>query len=783
MEQVHTIRDGFDCAAAALPDGWFAAVKLMPDADETYLEELSRYEVTFREGRSEEEWREAFVSAPRTLALARMASGRITQDIIAEADRIEPPAVCGGEAPTVAWSERRGRTWRLMLWRDAAARSLVEAEQPIRSPAVVTAAGEILTACASQARGKPVARVYDGNGRLVFETRGRRPRMFAGPHGTTLLVVERAAADRVGLAAVELFDGEAVREIDLPPADDINLNAEVTCDMVSGVFYVAWESCPCWGLDERVGLSREISVWALGPEETAFDPAAGSCSGYVRIRPEAFLDGTPQNFTPVHPRVFLLDDSPAVAFRRFRFRGMKSFGWDTYLTRAEDGGWTAPVRVSPNPGPPDAAFSLVPREHEVVGFFPCCDQRPRLTFEEEAAGGSPVRPTDAARRHRVEVVSFRRDEALPRAETPLGKEAIYVVPPSRPDVAPDPPRIPETPEGRVLIWADLHAHSAYSKCMSANDGMPADVLRYQRDLLGCDVLCLTEHVEYMSAVEFAHVMDCVEREAGYTLIPLYGVEWAKRPAHHTNIFAADREVFDRLRALMLACDHLTPLYERVKTELPGGSVTAIRHMHGMRKDEFGTAGARVAETHDPAVEWAMEAMQTRGNMMLTPFSNWPLFPNSFLNQGARLGIVGGSDHSRGLGVNAYCVTGLWVKEVSGAGVFEAIRSRQTFGAANGKIALYATLDGKPMGEETTASAAVRVTAHVACANTVRRACLVRDGEPLEWTEIGARTASVELVDEAPPRGRRWYCVTVEADSNCPRAPALAHASPFFVNVT
>jgi len=383
---------------------------------------------------------------------------------------------------------------------------------------------------------------------------------------------------------------------------------------------------------------------------------------------------------------------------------------------------------------------------------------------------------------RVEIVRFDPEETLPPIEMPHTKRSIYVIPPSIHDAAPEPPPLPETPEGRTLIWGDLHAHCAYSKCMGCNDGLPQDVLRYQRDVLGCQVLCLTDHVEYMSSAEFTHVMDWIEREADGGHIPLYGVEWARYPAHHTNFFAIDRSLFERLRILLFAHSHLTPLYEAIRSELPDGSVVAIRHMHGESHDEFGVAGARTAETHDPQFEWAMEGMQTRGNMMVNPPGRIPHFPHKFLDAGCEVGIVGGSDHSRGKGTNSFCLTGFWVKEFSAAGVFEAIRNRRTFGVASGKIALHAKLNGAPMGERVNASAPLRFVAHVACARDVRRVCLMRDGELLEWHEVGAKTASVELADADVPAGRHWYCVTAEGAEPYPKAPPLAHTSPFFVEV-
>lgn len=652
---------------------------------------------------------------------------------------------------------------------------------PMRTPAVAVTAGGFLLAIETDRDRVTSTEVVDADGNLIFAVTGRRPKVAAGPDGNVLVIVERPGKERVDLVGYVLRDGQAGAELRLPAAGDFNVNASVAWHPQARVFCVAWESCPCWGLDERVGLHRDLSVWSLVPGSSEVRPAPGTCGGFVRIRPEAFFSGSAQNLTPIQPRVFPIGDSLGLAFRRFRFTGVYPYGWDTFLMHSADDGWTEPGRVSPSFGHADVDYAIVPQQNGLVGFFPSCDYRPWQTFEEEAAGVPGTRKDMRVRNQRLEIVRFGLDDALP-TEMPYAKRTAYVIPLSIHEAAPEPPALSVQPEGRTLIWGDLHAHCAYSKCMGCNDGLPQDVLRYQRDVLGCHVLCLTDHVEYMSAAEFAHVMDCIEREADEAHIPLYGVEWARFPAHHTNFFGADREVFDRLRTLMFAHHHLTPLYDAIKKELPEGSVVAIRHMHGEDHDEFGVSGARTAETHDPEVEWAMEGMQTRGNMMIAPPGRISPFPHKFLDAGCEIGIVGGSDHSRGRGTNSFCLTGFWVRDRSAAGALEAIRSRKTFGVASGKIALHTTLNGVPMGERVSASRPVRIEAHASSARSIRRVCLMRDGELLPWLEVGAKVTSLELVDEEVAVGRHWYCVTVEGAEAYPKSLPVAHSSPFFVDV-
>ena len=781
METVHVIPEGYGVAAALLPEGWLAAATVLHDFDSEYLAEFGHDTVSLRDGKSEGDWSSAFASARRRLVLVTSTGGRVEQKELAQAERLDGPAVEGGEEPAVVWTERNDGMWRLMLWAPDSSRSVWESERGLRAPSLARVGDELLMACECSADDGDVVCIWGACGRQILATEGRRPQLAATGHGRGYLVVERANPSGLGLVAREIAGEKPGTDIPLPAAGDYNFNVSLASAPGSGALYAVWESCPSWGFDERVGLHRDISLWMLEPGGSEFKPGPGTSGGFVRIPPEAFLDASTHNFTSIRPVLFLMGNRPAIAFRRFRFTGYKCYGWDTFLMRWAGEGWTGPDRVSPNSGQPDVGYAVLAQQAQLLGFSPCCDHRPIRTFDEEARGEPGTGRTMFAENHRVEVVRFGAEEALPLVPYPYGRRACYAVSPSVPEVAPEPPMLDDPPEGLTLVWGDLHAHSAYSKCMSANDGLPRDVLRLQRDAFGCRVLCLTEHIEYMTSPEFTHVLDSVEAEAGEHCVPLFGMEWSKRPAHHTNFYAIDRGTFDRLRALLLTCNHLSCVYERIKGELPPGSVTAIRHMHGDDSDEFGVTGRRVTETHDPVLERAMEAMQTRGNMMVGE-PQFGLFPSNFLNAGAKLGLVGGSDHSRGGGPNRFCLTGFWVAELTPESIFEALVTRRTIATSNGKVAIYATVAGAPMGESVSVSVPVRVRVQIACATAIRRVCLMRDGQLLEWTDVGAKRATIQLADENVSAGRHWYVVTAEADSVLQSPPVLAHASPFFVEV-
>jgi hypothetical protein len=301
--------------------------------------------------------------------------------------------------------------------------------------------------------------------------------------------------------------------------------------------------------------------------------------------------------------------------------------------------------------------------------------------------------------------------------------------------------------------------------MPCNDGTPEDVLRFQRDVLGCQVLSLTDHVEYMSAVEFRYLMDTLATERSDEVVVLYGAEWAKLPAHDTNFFACQRQVFDRLRAILLAETELQGVFARIKAELPPGSVVAVRHFHGRRGEPHGIDGARVTDTRDSEIEWAMEVVQTRGDMMVDPPAPCSPFPAAFLQAGADIGLVGGSDHSRG-GPLKYCLTGFWVRELSAEGVFEALRQGRTIASASGKVAMWAAVAGD----------AVRLA--VSSPTALQRAELWVKGEWVERVKPEGKQAEIawQLPQHGP--GGNALVVRVEAAPLRPGWPnVVGYARP------
>ena len=759
---VSTIANGFACDGGVADNGWFVATLLIEQPDEPFRSQAASrdYESAAAAVRS---WQSQFVGRPRRIVIA-------TQDApdrqieIASADRIFGPA-CPQEPVqnlTVAWTQKQAATWSLMLRVGEQTTELFRSDQLLTNPAITSTKDGLLVACEANTGSQAKVLLFRcGLGQpLVFP--GRNPQL-ASSLQQSIVISERAERNSIRLEARRVTNGRITRTVELPHRDDYTFNADVIFDPAARQFIVITESCPAFGMNDLFGQHRDIDAYALSEDGDEFEPFP-TANHRIPDPRRAFRNRSVENMTPIRPQLFLIDEQPVAAYRRFRFRGIKTFGWDILVSRPGNEGWSRPVRVSETYGMPDTGFNILPQRDSLLLASAACDQQGRS------------RPCT---NHRVRLETIDQSLGLPETDIPAENRGNYVFPTSVRDIAPAPIRPLGVPEKYELLFGDTHQHSTYSKCTSAYNGMPDEVLRYLRDVLDLDILCLSEHGCYLSAPSITYTLDLCEAAAGEDRIVLFATEPGTTPGRHTNYFAADREVFERLQLITLGHRHdRRAVYRQIKDDLPPGSVVAARHFHGRSVQ----GKKQMLASFDSEIEVAMEAMQGRVNAMLPGPGNGQkaeLFPTNYLNAGCKVGIIGGTDHYRGVGPNHYCLTGFWVRKRTGEGVLESMRNRRTVGMADAKIGLWATLDGHPMGSEVSLAGKVDINVSVSSASTVRRACLIRDGELLPWQNVDADVAKITLTDREAPAGDHWYVVTVEADAAF-EDTAIAHTSPFFV---
>ena len=552
--------------------------------------------------------------------------------------------------------------------------------------------------------------------------------------------------------------------------------------------WVVWARTTPWGqMNHRFNHIRSLHAalitaskdGSLSSEHAPGQSVQGD-PGQLPVPSVPFFDGEdPQFINPQAPRVRLSPEGhPVVFFRQFRRdRGGRDFGWVTCALRHTGEDWTVPVRLTDHAGFPDTPYGVVSTGPSSSAWVLAAHAGDRPV---DKPNQSPV----ANHRLVVEGVSLGQGSLDEQVGLHFASAAPPAQPPTRKGKAPSGEPVRDVAvEGQTynLLFGDLHRHSIYSKCMSANDGDPLDHWRWANDVEELDFYAITEHLEYMSYVEWRRVEDLAEvLAASEDVLALGGFELAIPPGH-TNFFYADQAVGQDLRVACLSSmdQDLSAVWPKLDDWIPAGKVVAIRHYH------TGThQSADVVDTYSPAYESVVEIIQTRGE--------FPQWVQSLWRKGIRVGVIGSSDHSR----NApflQALTGLWLPQGvrSREAVLDALRARRTFATNGAKMSVLLSAAGDDegpvlvMGEEGKIKGSPHLIVDVSGTRSLETVEFYRDDRLLHVETVGALKARLEHVDSAAPPGEHLYWVRAtqgpEREGMRPLR-GVAYSSPVWLTV-
>jgi hypothetical protein len=146
-----------------------------------------------------------------------------------------------------------------------------------------------------------------------------------------------------------------------------------------------------------------------------------------------------------------------------------------------------------------------------------------------------------------------------------------------------------------------------------------------------------------------------------------------------------------------------------------------------------------------------------------------------LNRGYDFGFTSGGEHE-GVGV-----TGVYAREFTRQGIFEALRDRRTYGTTGDRIVVDFRLDNQPIGSRLSTSArALTGTLSVVGTDAIASVRVVRNGQPChEWTPDSLQFAHTWRQERAAaprsPGDRAYYYVVITQ-----RNAEMAWTSPIFV---
>lgn len=356
------------------------------------------------------------------------------------------------------------------------------------------------------------------------------------------------------------------------------------------------------------------------------------------------------------------------------------------------------------------------------------------------------------------------------------------------------PQIRVGNERFTLIWGNCHEHTLLSRCWG--DGSDATVhedYRYGYDIEGYDFIALTDHC----FDSWEPVWRETRRAAMYyndppSVVANPAYEWtavargiAPSSGHRNIVLASDADA-----QLMLDGNKLLAF------DRPGhGNVIddVWAHMRAHRIDGV-TIPHHTAEAdhvmnwdhHDPEYQTAVEIFQCR---LSSEYAGCPRQnPHAYkpggawvwdaLARGYRLGFVASGDHnSMGMGRTA-----LLVREISQAGVVEAIRARRCYATTGMPIFLDFRVNGCVMGTATTHDGGAPViTARIHGTAPLREVAIISNcrivhtiqGEAL----AGTQELKMQWTDRDHVAGQLvWYYLRVQQTDD-----QIAWASPVWLD--
>jgi hypothetical protein len=820
---------------------WSACLDPEPELlAESHWDWPLRREQVLLPGTTVEDWRRRSGEASFTVSVGLVDGDQLTavRDLTRTPHAIEGPALAavpGVAEPAVLWAERRGGG-SVLLAQMGGAKAEVVLETPgailgprltadasgklvavwqqwpsraesVDAPRIMTSMRSAAGTPSSEPTWSPAVAVSPPgqsawSPAVACGAGGQLWCAWDGWNGNAYAVYLRAASP----------DGAWQETVQVSPPGSNQFH--IAPDVASGAdtVWVVWSRSARWGeTNHRFNHLRFLhaaEVTTDATQGTLIRPAPGTGDlgevGQLPVSVAPFLHSVEEEFVnPVMPKIRIgVDGQPVVFYRQFRSATFKDFGWSVWATRLGERGWTKPALLSQATGFPDTPYGVasMPASEAVAASGEGAVERWWLASH---AGDYPRytdrHPSRPVRHHRLVVEPVHVSPApaasgtLPPATDTTGLSPVALQKPKVVAGAGDKSGSPvrdrhdEETAGReitvdghtyTLLYGDLHRHSAYSKCMSANDGDPLDHWRWVQDVAGLDFYALTEHLEYMSYLEWRRIEDLAERlAAGGRVLALCGWELAIPPGH-TNFFYADQAIGQDLRIACLSSVDLTAVWPKLDAWVPLGSAVAIRHHQGHRGDAL-------APTYAPQWEPVVEIVQTRGE--------YPDWVQSLWRQGFHVGVAGASDHARGAPF-VQCLTGLWIPpaERTRQGVLTGLLARRTFATNGVRMGVFLSATGEAsepvleMGASGTVRGAPRLRVEATGTSRLETVEFYRNDRLLHVETVGnTPRATVEYVDNTAPAGEHAYWVRViQGPERNGRRPhrGVAYSSPVWATV-
>jgi len=696
------------------------------------------------------------IMEPETVHVAAVQDGAPHKPVVVATGHFHraPRVIPAADGWVLLAIERADGEWRLVR-RDLDSDLSVTAENSLSSQGAGVTSFDIVRAGRAYAlwteagkEGRCLRfRPLDSEAPAVDLARGAvwTPAMGATPEGQLIAAWEERG--RIRLALLDA-SGETLEE-ELVQVEGRHLGHPAVCAGPDRA-YMTCQSNGTWGQrTERLNEDTRLHAFRWRPGG-ALEMSVGQPNGTIPIETTSRFDDyrseTPDNRKlPLAPSIRTdAEGRVTVFFRHYRDAQMNDWGWTLRAVHGSGAGFGPPRDVSTASGYPDRQYALA--------------QAGDVLYAAVAEAEYPVTSrgfTDRGGTRPAKVALY-----VVRTEPAEGEPAWA---PARSASRPAPMggvwrELPSQWRGRRLVWADLHRHTWESRCAPEYDADFVEHMRWARDVEELACLSFTDHWFYHgSNGEHRASLAATEahREPG-RFVPLFGVEEKWSSTGHVNIYAPDREAMDHVEKM---CRHGQASLEEALAYIHqnglDGRVILVRHFHGMT---FGEGPEQVMGnplTAEAGLEPVIELVQTRGHCL-------PWYCR-MMRAGHHKGVVGGSDHCRAPDRKSpFCLTGLWVDEVTVEGIWDALLNRRCYAGNGARIELRLEANETVMGGTAAPGADVRWQA--ASQKALERVDVYRQGARLKSVACnGALTAAGHTPAGDGPEAASWFIAAYDVD--------------------
>ncbi|MEX0721519.1 MAG: DUF3604 domain-containing protein [Balneolaceae bacterium] len=317
-----------------------------------------------------------------------------------------------------------------------------------------------------------------------------------------------------------------------------------------------------------------------------------------------------------------------------------------------------------------------------------------------------------------------------------------------------------------LYFGDLHSHSDISVCRRSWNPSVKEVFELNRDVQELDFIALTDHGYNLDAAQWDYLKEQVRNNHDEgTFVTILAQEWTSQGhppdapkeeqgyGHHNLLFLDphfahfyDAHVGD-----------ITPkkLWEQLKKD--GAEFIFIPHQIA----DMGTNISKDWDYMDEKMQPVAEIYQGRGSY---EYMNCPKqaihgarFKGPYMQDVWErkniIGIIASPDHWGGIGKAA-----VWAKDLSREGIFEAIRSRHTYGTTGTKIGLLFRSPQAIMGDKVAVSSNPEYNFQIKsqAKENIEEVVIFRNNEIVHRQVPMKKEVNIDWRDEQPLNKFSWY---------------------------